>query len=310
MIIYNKEVPILFLIFNRPDTTSKVFETIKRAAPKRLYVAADGPRYAEESLKCYQSREIATAADWNCEVKTLFREENVGCKAAISEGISWFFENEPEGIVLEDDCLPSDSFFGFCSFLLEKYRNDDRIGHIGGANLQLGQKRGDDTYYFSRQTHVWGWAGWRRVWKDYDVNMQDFPQFKSNRLIRFLPTHRHFSEYWLNSFEKTYRGTIDTWDYQYAYLNLKNNRLSVIPNTNLISNIGFGSDSTHTNQVNHPFANLQPQNITSITHPIFFLPNEEADFFTQQIEHPNPKPKGFLSLTWRKIKQKFKRKPH
>jgi len=156
MIAYNTETPILFLIFNRPSTTLHVFSQIRKMKPSRLYIAADGPRRPEEKAVCEQVREMATAVDWDCLVFKLFRDENLGCARAISEAVSWFFDREPEGIVLEDDCLPADSFFGFCSAMLEKYRNDERIGHISGGNYQRGIVRGDGSYYFSTLTHVWG----------------------------------------------------------------------------------------------------------------------------------------------------------
>jgi len=120
--------PVLFLIFNRPDTTTRVFEAIRAARPERLYVAADGPRMTREgeAERCAEARRIATAVDWPCEVKTLFRETNLGCRAAVSGAITWFFEHEEEGIILEDDCLPDPSFFPYCTELLAHYRDTGR----------------------------------------------------------------------------------------------------------------------------------------------------------------------------------------
>ncbi len=306
MLHYNKQTPILFLVFNRPDTTALVFDEIKKAQPKRLYIAADGARNAVEEAKCNAVREIIKDITWDCDVKTLFREKNLGCKYAVSSAITWFFDNEAEGIILEDDCLPSQSFFGFCSELLEKYRIDNRIGHIGGSNFQDGIKRGDGTYYFSRLTHVWGWAGWRRVWKDYDVEMKTFKDFKETDLEN-SPTHSLHKATWYRNLENTYKGQINTWDYQYAYSNLINNYLSVMPNQNLIKNIGFGEDATHTFG-DHHFANLQTETINEIKHPVFFMPNVEADIYTQNIEHPLPKKKNILSRTWKGIKNSIRRK--
>ena len=151
---YNRNIPVLFIIFNRPNTTRQVFERIREAQPKRLYVAADGPRDEDEQLRCEETRAIVSTIDWDCELHTRFLDKNQGCDPHCLQAITWFFENEPEGIVLEDDCLPACSFFGFCSELLEKYRNDDRIGHITGGNYQFGETRGDGSYYFSNLTHV------------------------------------------------------------------------------------------------------------------------------------------------------------
>lgn len=306
MLTYNKQTPILLLVFNRPDLTKKVFESISAAKPERLYIAADGARNEEEKIKCIAVRDIVANVTWDCEVKTLFREENLGCKYAVSGAIDWFFENEPEGIILEDDCLPSQSFFGFCSTLLEHYRGDNRIGHIGGSNFQDGIKRGEGTYYFSRLTHVWGWAGWRRVWKNYDVEMKSFADFKESDLEN-SSTHSLHKATWYRNLENTYKGQINTWDYQYAYSNLINNCLSIMPNQNLIKNIGFGEDATHTFG-DHHFANLETGSIEEIKHPTFFMPNVEADIYTQNIEHPLPKKKNILSRTWKATKNSIRKK--
>ena len=173
---FSVNTPVLFLIFNRPETTEIVFSVIRKAEPPRLYVAADGPRpdYPNDAESCEIVRAIATDVNWDCKVKTLFRDQNLGCKLAASKAIDWFFEQELEGIILEDDCLPDQSFFWFCQELLGKYRDDTRIMHIGGTNFQFGKERTKYSYYFSRYAHVWGWASWRRAWKFYDVEMKNW----------------------------------------------------------------------------------------------------------------------------------------
>ena len=157
---FKLETPVLFLVFNRPDTTAQVFEAIRQAKPPRLYVASDGAREDKEGEleKVKQVREIVSQVDWNCEVKTLFRDKNLGCKIAVSSAIDWFFEQEEMGIILEDDCLPHPTFFRFCQELLERYRDDERIGMISGNNFQFGRKCTDYSYYFSMYSHIWGWA--------------------------------------------------------------------------------------------------------------------------------------------------------
>ena len=283
MLTYNTNTPILFLIFNRPSTTVQVFAQIKKAKPSKLYVAADGPRNPEEKAICEQVRKIATSVDWDCEVHTLFRDNNLGCGPAISQAIDWFFENEPEGIVLEDDCLPADSFFGFCSTMLEKYRNDERIGHINGSNYQSGVIRGDGSYYFSTLTHVWGWAGWRRVWKDFDLKMKSYHLFEKMKYIEQMPAHVRFKGYWNHFFKIHYEERADSWGFKYSYLNLINHRLSIIPNSNLITNIGCSNKPTHYIQ-NHPFADIPLSELEDITHPSFVVADIEADICSQNLE--------------------------
>jgi hypothetical protein len=238
--------PVLLLIFNRPDLTARVMEAIRAAQPPSLYVAADGPRDRPgEADLCQQSRQVATAVDWPCRVETLFRDRNLGCRSAVSDGITWFFENEPEGIVLEDDCLPESSFFPYCGELLERYRNDDRIMCITGGNYQNDMRDYQYSYYFSKYNHCWGWASWRRAWRFYDVEMASFPIFmRSGALDRMSPTP-HFSKHWAQRFKRTYKGRVDTWDYQWIFCCWSRNGLTCTPRANLTSNIGHRPDGTH-----------------------------------------------------------------
>ena len=254
--------PVLFMIFNRPDTTQKVFNAIRQAKPKQLFIAADGPREGTEGEKekCEQARKVIEQVDWNCEVKTLFRDKNLGCKIADTFAIDWFFENVDEGIILEDDCLPSQSFFWFCQELLEYYRADTRIMMISGNNFQFGKVRGEGSYYFSKYAHLWGWATWRRAWRYYDVDMKSFEKFKIESQINNIFRIKQQQKYWTKIFQSVYDGKIDTWCYQWAYTCFINNGLCIMPNVNLVSNIGFGADSTHTKEENNIFSNtyIQP----------------------------------------------------
>lgn len=306
---YKTKSPVLFLIFNRPDVTALVFEQIKKSQPSKLYVAADGARKdrANEIEICNETRDIIKQIDWDCEVKTLFRDQNLGCKYAVSSAIDWFFENEEEGIILEDDCLPSDDFFNFCDTMLEKYRYDARIRHIGGTNLQMGQKRGKDSYYFSNLTHVWGWASWRRAWKDYDVELFKYKNEETREGFKAIFSNSIVVDSWQSIFDKLLKNEIDTWDYQWTITNFFNNGLSIIPNVNLISNIGFGVNATHTNNINDVFSNLKTEKLLEITHPLIVLPNKEADFFTLYREFKVKKRKR--KNMWRKLKfwKKYKK---
>ncbi|WP_207424486.1 FkbM family methyltransferase [Desertivirga brevis] len=284
--IHFAKSPVLFLIFNRPEQTKLVFDRIREAKPTKLYIAADGPRPERNELdSCKATRDIVKHIDWQCEVKTLFREENLGCKEAVSSAIDWFFQNEEEGIILEDDCLPSNDFFRFCDTLLEKYRFDSRIRHISGCNLQHGRFRGDHTYYFSNMTHVWGWASWRRVWKDYDKNLSNYEDHEV--FSRFIAIFREplIAESWTNIFKMVKAGEIDTWDYQLTLINFFNHSLSIIPNYNLITNIGFGENATHTFTTDDPNARIPLSSLPEqILDPRYFLPQIEADYYTLNLD--------------------------
>lgn len=244
----NCQNPILFIIFNRPDTTKIVFEQIRNARPPKLYIAADGPRTNRpgEYQKTNEARSIISTIDWDCEVFSLFRDENLGCKLAVSSAIDWFFQNELQGIILEDDCVPEPSFFKFCDLLLDQYAHDARVAQICGSNFAtFPEVKG--SYCFSKYADIWGWATWRRAWNMYDLNMSDWPEWRDNGgLSRLSGSTIGFRDWWTKIFDQTYDGLIDTWDYQWMYTCWKNQLVSIIPATTQVRNIGFDSDATHT----------------------------------------------------------------
>jgi hypothetical protein len=276
------KTPVAFIIFNRPDTTVRVFADIRRARPAILLVIADGPRTGKlgEAEKCVAVREIIDRVDWPCEVLTNYSDVNMGCKNRVASGLDWVFEQVPEAIILEDDCLPHPTFFRFCEELLEYYRDDERIGMISGDNFQFGQKRTSASYYFSRYAHIWGWASWRRAWGHYDRDASAWPAIRdAGWLDIFAPTPGE-RKHWSKVFESVYKGQIDTWDYQWNLALLSQGMVSVIPNANLISNIGFGAEATHTRGASK-YANMEVEAISfPIKHPEIILPHRKADEFT------------------------------
>ena len=292
--------PVAFIIFNRPDTTERVFAEIAKAKPTKLLVVADGPRAhkEDEAEKVKATRAVIDRVDWPCEVLTNYSEVNLGCKVRVSSGLDWVFEQVEEAIILEDDCLPDPTFFRFCQEMLEYYRNDERIGLISGDNFQFGVKRGDSSYYFSRYNHIWGWASWRRAWKCYDCEIKFWPKIRDEGWLRQLVSSRSEHTHWKKSFQGVYDKKIDTWDYQWTLSLWRQGMLSVLPNINLITNIGFGADATHTHGASI-YANLPTQMMNfPLKHPNIFLANLEADAFTA---------KGmfnvsFLSKVLRKLK--------
>ena len=270
--------PVAFIIFNRPDTTERVFEAIRQAQPQQLLVVADGPRLDRhgEVEKCAATRAVIDRVDWECEVLTNYSDINLGCKCRVSSGIDWVFSLVEEAIILEDDCLPAASFFQFCQTLLEKYRHDDRIMHIDGTNLQFGQTRTPDSYYFSKYAGIWGWASWRRAWKNYDVDLKSWEEFKISQAISSVHINPYEQKYWSEILDRVYQGKIDTWDYQWNYACWSQGGLAVVPEVNLITNIGFGPDATHTHHDSH-LAALPLSEISQIEHPRFVIAHREAD---------------------------------
>jgi len=271
--------PVLFLIFNRPDTTRRVFEAIRQAQPSQLFIAADGARDTKEGedKKCREVRKIVDkGVDWDCQVHRLYREKNLGCKIAVSSAIDWFFEHVEEGIILEDDCLPHTAFFRYCEELLMRYQDDKRIMHISGCNFIEYTHKGQESYFFSKYCSVWGWATWRRAWKTYDVNIEKWPEIRAKGLHRLFLENgeiRVRQAQW-----DSIRSGFNTWDYQWTFAMLINNSLSIAPKKNLISNIGFGRNATHTTRKRSRIANYPDQPIEfPLVHPRIIVANKDYD---------------------------------
>jgi len=279
------ETPILFLIFNREDTTRQVFEAIRRQKPKYLFIAADGARKNKpgEIETCVRVRDIVTQIDWDCELKTLFREENLGCKIAVSKAITWFFEQVEQGIILEDDCLPDPSFFTYCEELLLRYKDDDRIGHISGNCFNPHLIPKELSYDFCSFSHIWGWATWKRVWKNYDVNFSYWTESQKNKNRSLFKNFRE-KIYFSSFISDTLKGKnrINTWDVQYSYMLRVQNQLAIYPAVNLVTNIGlFSENATHTvsKKTSKLFVLSKPI-LFPLKHPKYFLPNRQIDDWT------------------------------
>jgi hypothetical protein len=268
--------PILFIVFNRPETTSQVFESIRAVRPKKLYIAADGPRdnRPEEVTLCNEVRQIVDRVDWPCELMTLYSDKNRGCKLGVSSAIDWFFQNEAEGIILEDDVLPQTNFFLFCDEMLSRYRDDERVMMITGNNL-LGANVVSNEYYFSEFYSVWGWATWKRSWDTYDVTIKDWP---NKQLISYLK-HRFngkLFQYYYSGFNLIRDNKIDTWDHQWTYNCIFNSGYCIVPRANLIRNIGvYGTHSPGMSE-NH-FIDYGEMKVDALVHPERVLVDFNAD---------------------------------
>ena len=245
------DTPILILAWKRPDKVYRIINSIRNIKPQNIYVACDGANKENyiEIKKVENTREIIEKEiNWQYhKFEKLYSKKNLGCKLAVSKAIDWFFKNVEEGIIIEDDCLPHQDFFEFAAKMLERYREDNRIWCVSGSNLQNGRINGNSSYYFSYYPLVWGWATWKRCWDKYDLKMNSWPIFKKNKFLYNCFDSKREVRFWEKKFDILYNfNKPDTWDYQWLYCCLKNNGLSIVPNVNLIENIGFGLDATHT----------------------------------------------------------------
>lgn len=275
------KTPVAFFIFNRPETTRRVFAEIARAKPTILLVIADGARQERhgEVERCRLTRALVEEGiTWKCDVVTNFSDINLGCKARMASGLDWVFHQVDRAIILEDDCLPAHAFFPFCEELLDRYEGDERVGQISGANFQFGARRSAESYYFSRYNQIWGWASWRRAWRRYDADMKLWPEIKLGRWLDDIFSDVEEKSYWENLLDLVHQGKIDTWDYQWAFACWVNSLLMIVPNVNLISNIGFGVQATHTFNCASKLACIPTEDIEfPLRHPKFVVADSRAD---------------------------------
>lgn len=278
---------VLYIVFKRLDMVTQSFESIRRAKPPKLYISSDGPREnnEEEILKVNSVRRYITDnIDWECEVKTLFREKNLGCNLNVTYSLNWFFDNEEAGIVIEDDIMPNLSFFYFCEEMLDYYKNDERIMFIGG----MGSKKNDGdieiagNYHFIKSFHVWGWASWRRVWKKFNLNCRYLEYFLNENMIFKVIHNKESLKRFLIMFKILLNcrlnGDINSisWDFSVAYMMFINNGLNILPNFNLVSNIGHGHNEGTYSQ-NEKYYIEERREIEEIIHPKFIIPEDDYD---------------------------------
>ncbi len=286
------KTPVAFIIFRRPDTTERVFETIRQAKPPKLLVVADGPRPGKpgEAEQCAAARAIVDRVDWDCEVLKNFSDTNLGCKRRVSSGLDWVFETVEEAIIIEDDCLPHPTFFRFCEELLQKYRDDERIMAIAGTN-RLGKWKSDtQSYHFANYGGIWGWASWRRAWRYYDVDMKLWADPEIKQRVRDVLADDYQFKLRSKIFEATYAGQIDTWDYQWKFAMHIQSGVNIIPAVNLVSNIGFGGGATHTFAAKSESAEIPTYAIDFPLkeNPFVALDRDyDREFFKKVLDEPN-----------------------
>ncbi len=285
------KTPIVFIIFNRPELTQRVFEEIRRARPEILFIIADGPRphKIQDAELCKQTRAIVEKIDWPCEVHRNYSEINLGCGKRVSSGLDWVFSQCEQAIILEDDCLPSANFFKFCEAMLDLYKNDSQIMSVSGFSPPIKDLRNlSEDYYFSKLFWMWGWATWKRAWQHYDFKMTEWPKYKESQKL-----YEHLSEFRMsNQFERDFDnvyynngeiGVVDTWDFQFVFSHFFHESIVIKPKYNLIENIGIGHhDATHTvlsNKLGNIKRSLTENRILDNSLSISYNPNIDKKVF-------------------------------
>lgn len=282
--MFKLTTPVALIIFNRPDKTKIVFEEIRKAKPSKLFIIADGPRknIDNDYHLCLKTREVVENIDWDCQVYKDYSEINLGTRVRPSSGLEWVFSQTDDAIILEDDCLPHPSFFEYCQILLEHHKNNYNVNMISGSNFISQYSNKNYSYYFSVFHHFWGWATWKRSWELFDLEMKSWPKLKASKLLYQTVPNKKSAKYWETLFDDVYNGKISTsWDYQWYYSSWKNKNLAIIPSVNLISNIGFGVEATHTKNPNHIRANVP---IKAVQFPLIHPPDIKSDVKVDMIE--------------------------
>lgn len=241
--------PVAIFTFNRPQLTERLLGILAKIKPRRILVVSDGPRphVLGDVEKCAAVRSLFDSLDWECSVERNFAETNMGSFPRNSSGLNWVFEQVEEAIILEDDCLPDLSFFPYCEELLDKYRDDSRIGLISGNNfLKRPVDRQTPSYFFSCYAMTWGWASWRRTWQQVDFNMPYWPEYRDSGKLRQAVFTSSEAKYWQSIYDAILEQRMNNaWDYQLILACLRFNLLTIVPLVNLVSNVGFGQDATY-----------------------------------------------------------------
>jgi len=271
--------PVLLIAWRRPETIRRVIEAIRPIAPTRMFLACDGAspdRTGEEEQVRATQAVLEAEIDWPCVVKRRYSLINQGCRLGVSNAISWFFKEVDEGIIIEDDCVAHPDFLPFSANLLDRYRDDTRVWCISGNNFQGGEWRGDGSYYFSRYMHCWGWASWRRCWQQYDRDLKGWPTLKQSGLMTTIFQDPGERDFWTKTWDRLlHENEPDTWDYQWSFTCFANGGLVALPNVNLVDNIGYGADATHT--IEKVYATATTEGIKQIIHPTWILRDDAAD---------------------------------
>lgn len=302
-----KSPAILVIFFNRPDVLCRQLLALKQFMPSSVYFAADGPRFSnEDDLHKLNlcKKMIATEIDWACNLHFNYSEKNSGCDQFVPMAIDWFFSNVDAGIVLEDDCLISKEFYTFSSSLLDRYAADDRVMNISASNFQL-KKWGDADYYFSRYPANWAWATWRRAWQHFDSSMRDLNEFTApdGEFIRIELTPQE-KRYWLKFFHGLQKGRYTFWDAKWLYSIWKRNGVSITPNFNLSTNIGFGEAATHTKERTQTHAlSIHPLG-SALKHPSSLEIQADADHYLY-LNFYKPSLSGLFKSAISKMKKVF-----
>jgi hypothetical protein len=279
------DTPVALILFNRPDHVVRLIEALRPVRPRRLFVIADGPRPDRpgEADRCEAARRaVLEGVDWEAEILTEFSERNLGCRRRVSSGLDWVFSQVEEAIILEDDLVPHPDFFRYCGELLDRYRTEPRVGAISGDCFQPDGFDCGASYYFSVYPHCWGWATWRRAWAWYDHELAAWPAWRDSPLPEAWLGSPEEAAYWRAIFDRVHVGALDSWAFVWIFSLWRQGALTALPSRNLVSNLGFHAEATHTVNPDSPFQGLPVFPVPDpMVHPAAVSRHLEADAFSR-----------------------------
>lgn len=306
--------PVALIIFNRPETTMRVFSAIRQARPSRLFVIADGPRTTEEGLRCAAARAETETVDWPCKVQRNYSEVNLGNRGRTFSGLDWLFSHTDRAIILEDDCLPNQSFFRYCTELLERHAQNEKVFNISGVNHLSPSPPYPTSYWFSPIAEIWGFATWARAWKQVDPKMSEWERRRETTWLTEKIGDADIAEFYARKFDKyyfdAYHGRTG-WSFAYRYSMLTADAYDARPAVNMITNIGHGAGATNT-KTDSPWANFPLAAMEfPLRHPLRIEPDISRERLLFQQYDPAFRPwrlalkhLGILAL-WQKIRARI-----
>jgi len=281
-------IPVVLIIYHRPDLSRNLINYLRPVKPSNIYVVADGPKDAPDNASCETTRRVIKEIDWPCTVHKVYAKTNMGLHHRVVSGLNHVFKREKWAIILEDDLVIDPSFFRFCEQLLKKYENNDKIISISGNNFQFGKNKIKESYYFSRYVHSWGWATWKRAWDKYDDKLTDWDKLRHSNWLHSLLSSNILALYWGKIFDMVSEGQVDSWAYRWTYSSFRNNKLTIIPDRNLVSNLGYGAQATHTTRKSRVMGMETSKMIFPLKHPNKIQRNKNADHQTDVVVYLNP----------------------
>ena len=283
------KTPVVLIIYHRPQKTTNVINSLREVKPSQIFVIADGPKDKQDVEKCKKTRDLINSIDWKCEIYKNYSPKNLGLRKRVVTGLDWVFSKVDKAIILEDDLVIDKSFYVFCEQMLEKYKNNERVISISGNNFLFGRSNIENSYFFSRHIYSWGWATWRRAWKLYDDTMSDWQLVKSRKILNIRFGKWIEVAYWNGIFDLVFESKIDSWAYVWTYAALVNDKLTVVPSVNLVSNVGTGQGATHTS-IKSRVLNIPVERINfPLKHPRVIKPGTKEDSVIERTLYITPR---------------------